>query len=98
MKGPIVDYSTLPVIDNDKLFYKSDLDNEFLRFSITNTEYEADEIMNIEVPDQEFNDKFTQLENFDKASDFVLLRSIDKRVKEVSESMELKSLKETQFA
>jgi len=54
--------------------------------------------MNIEVPDQEFNDKFTQLENFDKASDFVLLRSIDKRVKEVSESMELKSLKETQFA
>ena len=53
--------------------------------------------MNIQVPDQDFNDSFTQLGNFNKDADFELLRSIDKRVHDLNESDEIKNLRETQF-
>jgi len=97
MKGPILDHKTLPAINNDAIFYKSELADEFLRFSITNADAEADDIMGIEVPDQDFNDQFTLLENFNKDADFDLLRSIDKRVKDINSSKEIKNLRETQI-
>jgi len=45
---PIMDPRQLPVINCEDVFYQSELDDEFLRFSITNADIDSDEIMNIQ--------------------------------------------------
>jgi len=51
MTGPILDHAGLPAIDADKVFHRSSVANESLRFSISNADIDADEIMHIESPD-----------------------------------------------
>lgn len=65
LRGPIIDHTTLPAIDNEAVFYRSQLDNEFLRFSVVNANLDSEEILKISVPDNEFNEQFDKLENFD---------------------------------
>lgn len=47
LRGPIMDIRSLPPISCEEVFHQSQLDNEFLRFCITNAEIDNDEIMNI---------------------------------------------------
>jgi hypothetical protein len=68
-----------------------------LRFSITNQQYDPDEIMAIQVNDQAFNQQFDKLSNFDKDADFDLLRCIDRRIKSIGADAVIKDLRETQF-
>lgn len=49
MTGPVADFASLPAIDADKVFHRSADANEFLRFSISNEDIDAAEIMDIEV-------------------------------------------------
>ena len=47
LRGPIMDIRQLPPISSEEVFHQTELDNEFLRFCITNAEIDNDEIMNI---------------------------------------------------
>lgn len=47
LKGPIIDHTTLPVIDNEAVFYRSENENESLRFSVINSDYNKDEVMSL---------------------------------------------------
>jgi hypothetical protein len=85
IRGPLVDLSTLPALDCDRLFHKSEAENDFLRFSICNAEIDDDTIMGIPDPSAEFGDFMEKVQSFGAAQDFALLRAIDGRVSEADE-------------
>jgi len=49
LKYPVVDLSTLPALDADKLFHRSTEDNEFMSYKITNAELDHEAINAIEI-------------------------------------------------
>ena len=57
----VVEPSQLEMIDYKKLFTKSDQDNEELRFSVTNLNLDAEEILRIPSPTPELASKIYNL-------------------------------------
>ena len=52
LKGPIVELSTLPALDANRLFHRSTQDNESMSYQITNAELDHDAINAIEITDE----------------------------------------------
>ena len=95
MTGPILDHAVLPAIDADKVFHRSSVANESLRFSISNADIDADEIMDIDTHDQAFAEMMDKLTNFDEKDDFAILGAIDRQI--AASAFSLKEHKKHQF-
>lgn len=94
LKGPIVELSTLPALDANRLFHRSTQDNESMSYQITNAELDHDAINAIEITD-ELQSFMGKVACFEPLEDFDLLRAIDERIKSLSS--ELSKVKKSQF-
>jgi len=95
MKGPIVELASLPALDLNKLFYRSEQLSDYLRFSITQAEIDSEEILNLKDPDAEFSAKMQKIVKFDRGQDFELLRAIDKMRVTMFGDAQIDKLRET---
>ena len=93
----VVEPSQLEMIDYKKLFTKSDQDNEELRFSVTNLNLDAEEILRIPSPTPELASKIYNLQNFDLMQDIELIKAIDFQRQTEFKNAKIEILKDVQF-